>query len=160
ALRPDTWTSADAAGLPILPGLVRWEEIQAGEIRHALRFTLELTWKGHLWPGRHDAPSGSATNPPMGMRVRLKANYDISKYSRTNQVILRALKKYGMFLADNGGDWFISGAPNPNFNDDDLHLLGQIVPHDAFEVVDTSHWMVDFDSGKAVPQAARTDTLA
>ncbi len=128
ALRPDGLSSADAAGLPILPGLVRWYEIQTGAINHALRFTLALTWRPHLWPARHDAVSGSTLNPPMGMRVRLKANFDISGYSATNQVILKALKKYGMFLADNGSDWFVSGAPNANFNDDDLHLLTQIVP--------------------------------
>ena len=149
ALRTDGWTSADAAGLPILPGLVRWDEIQAGAINHALRFTLSLTWKPHLWPARHDAPSGSALNPPMGMRVRLKSTFDISAYSQTNQIILKALKKHGMILADNGGDWFISGAPNPNFNDSDLHLLTQITPSTAFEVVDVSGLMVDPNSAQA-----------
>ena len=150
ALRPDGLSSADAAGLPILPGLVRWDEIQAGEIKHALRFALDLTWKPHLWPARHVALSGSSLNPPMGMRVRLKANFNISGYSATNQIILKALKKYGMFLADNGGDWYISGAPNANFDDNDLHLLTQITPHDAFEVVDTSAWIVDPNSGQVL----------
>jgi len=149
ALRPDSWTSADAAGLPILPGLVRWDELQTGEIKHALRFTLALTWRPHLWPARHDAVSGGTLTPPMGMRVRLKANFDISGYSATNQIILKALKKYGMFMADNGGDWYISGAPNPNFDDNDLHLLGQIIPTNAFEVVDISTWMVDPNSGQS-----------
>jgi hypothetical protein len=156
ALRPDGWTSADAAGLPIFPGLVRWDEIQTGAINHALRFTLALTWKPHMWPGRHDAISGSASNPPFGMRVRLKANFDISGYSATNQVILRALKKYGMILADNGGDWFISGAPNPNFNDSDLALLVQIVPNSAFEVVDTSTWLVDPNSAQTIVRNVQT----
>jgi len=153
ALRADDATSADAAGLPIFPGLVRWDEIERGEIRHALRFTLDLTWKQHLWPARHDAPVGGSNNPPMGMRVRLKSGFDISGYSATNQVILTALKRYGMMLADNGGDWFISGAPNPRFDDDDLHRLGQIVPGDAFEVVDTSAWIVDADSGRVAEAA-------
>jgi hypothetical protein len=149
ALRPDTWTSADAAGLPIFPLLIRWDEIQSGEIKHALRFTLSLTWKPHIWPARHDAVSGSANNPPMGMRVRLKANFDISSYSPTNQIILRALKKYGMFMADNGNDWDICGAPNSNFDDTDLHYLTQIIPTNAFEVVDTSAWMVDPNSAQS-----------
>jgi hypothetical protein len=156
ALRPDGWTSADAAGLPVLPGLVRWDEIQSGEIKHALRFTLSLTWQPHLWPARHDAPSGSTLNPPMGMRVRMKANFDISGYSTTNQIILKALKKYGMFMADNGGDWYISGAPNPNFNDTDLHLLEQIVPNTAFEVVDTSAWIVNPNSAQVPANIATT----
>ena len=148
-LRPDVWTSADAAGLPIVPGLVTYDEVATGEIKHALRFTVVLTWKPHHWPARHDAASGSANNPPMGMRVRLKANFDISGYSVTNQVILRALKKYGMILADNGGDWFISGAPDARWDDGDLHLLTQITPSTAFEVVDISSWMVDPNSGQA-----------
>ena len=156
ALRPDGFTSADAAGLPIFPGLVRWDEIERGEIRHALRFTLDLTWKPHLWPARHDAPSGGPKNPPMGMRVRLKAGFDISRYSKTNQIILKALKKYGMILADNGGDWFISGAPNSRFDDGDLHQLARIVPAEAFEVVDTSGWLVEKDSGRANP-SGKTD---
>lgn len=148
ALRPDTWTSSDAAGLPILPGLIRWDEIQAGEIKHAIRFTLDLTWKPHLWPARHDAVSGSPLNPPFGMRVRLKSNFDISKYSATNQIILKAMKKYGMILADNGGDWFIGGAPNPNFDSNDLSLLVQITPNTAFEVVDTSSWIINPNSAQ------------
>ena len=149
ALRPDGWTSADAAGLPIFPLLVRWDELQTGTINHALRFVLPATWRPHLWPARHDAPTGGTNNPPMGMRVRLKASFDISGYSATNQVILKALKKYGMFMADNGGGWGINGAPNPNFNDIDLQLLRQITPSAAFEVVDTSSWMIDPNSGQA-----------
>jgi len=149
ALRRDEFTSADAAGLPIFPGLVRWDEIERGEITHALRFTLDLTWKPHLWPARHSAPSGGPKNPPMGMRVRLKGDFDIAGYSKTNQIILRALKKYGMMLADNGGDWFISGAPNANFSDRDLRQLKRIVPAEAFEVVDVSLWQVAPDSARA-----------
>jgi hypothetical protein len=157
ALRPDGWTSTDAAGLPIAPGLVRYDEVlvavaSGGTVPHAFRFTLDLTWKPRLWPARHDAPSGGPLNPPMGMRVRLKADYDISGYSPVNQAILRTLKKYGMILADNGGDWFITGVPDARWNDDDLHLLGQIIPHHAFEVVDVSGWMVSPDSGQARPR--------
>lgn len=148
-LRPDGFTSADAGGLPIFPGLIRWDEIQAGVIKHALRFTLSLTYKPHLWPARHDAVSGSALNPPMGMRVRMKASFPITTYSPTNQIILNALKKYGMFLTDNGGDWFISGAPNAGFDDSDLHLLTQIIPSAAFEVVNMSSRMISANSGQA-----------
>ena len=135
------------------------DEIQAGEIKHALRFTLDVSWKPHLWPARHDAPSGGPKSPPMGTRVRLKSNFDISKFSATNQVVLKALKKYGMFLADNGGGWFVNGAPNPKFNDDDLHLLIQITPRTAFEVVDTSTWMVDPNSAQAMSKPYRTATV-
>src|SRR4029077_10550416 len=155
ALRPDGWTSTDAAGLPIFPLLIRKDEIMTGVINHALRFTLSLTYKPHLWPARHDAVSGSALNPPFGMRVRMKSGFDITPYSPTNQIILKTLKKYGMFLADNGGDWFISGAPDLTFDDSDLHLLTQIIPNTAFEVVDTSSWMVNIDSAQSnsVPPA-------
>ena len=155
ALRRDGWTSADAAGLPVAPGLVRYDEVlvavaSGGVVPHAFRFTLDLTWKPHLWPARHDAPSGGPLNPPMGMRVRLKAAYDISGYSPMNQAILRTLKTYGMILADNGGDWFLNGVPDSRWNPDDLALLRQIVPDDAFEVVDVSGYIVSPDSGQAV----------
>jgi hypothetical protein len=121
ALRPDTWTSSDAAGLPVLPGLVRYEEVLSGVIQHALRFTAVRTRKAHIWPARHDASSITDPNvPPMGQRFRLKASFDVSSYSPQVQVILNALKTYGMFLADNGSNWYISGAPDPQWNDDIL----------------------------------------
>lgn len=135
ALRPLYWTSADAAGLPIFPGLVRYDEVQRGEIAHALRFTAERTRRAFVYPARHYASSDtSASLPPMGMRVRLKANVNISGYSASNQVILRALKKYGMLLADNGSNWFVSGAPDSRWNDDDLSELKNLHGRD-FEVV-------------------------
>jgi hypothetical protein len=134
-LRPRGWTSADAAGLPIFPGLVRRDEVQAGEIRHALRFTVQRTQRAFVHPATHqagDAPDPSL--PPLGMRVRLKADYDISRFHGAPRVILTALKRYGMLLADNGSDWFISGESNPRWNDDELAALKQ-VPASAFEVV-------------------------
>jgi hypothetical protein len=138
ALRPAGWTSADAAGLPILPGLVRYEEVAAGEIRHAIRFTAPATCDGYLYPARHEAGSGScASLPPMGLRVRLKASVDISGYGTQARVILTALKRYGMILADNGSAWYITGAPDRGWNDDVLHALHGIKGTD-FEVVDTT----------------------
>jgi hypothetical protein len=149
ALRPATWTSADAAGLPIFPGLVRWDEVASGEIRHALRFTVPQTQRAYVWPARHYASSlTGAQYPPMGVRFRLKASFDISSFSATNQVILRALKKYGMMIADNGSAWYLSGAPDPNWNNDDLHVLTTITGS-AFEAVDVSTLMVDPNSGQA-----------
>jgi hypothetical protein len=148
ALRPAGWTSADAAGLPILPGLVRYDEVASGAIHHALRFTVSRTQSAYVWPARHEASSSSdPTLPPMGLRVRLKASVDLSGFSATNQVILVALQRYGMFVADNGSSWFVSGAPDPRWDDDDLHQLGQITGAD-FEVVDESGLMVDPDSGR------------
>jgi hypothetical protein len=137
-LRPNGWTSADAAGLPILPGLVRWDEVHDGAIRHALRFTAPTTRAGHIYPARHDAgDSASVALPPMGLRVRLKASVDISRYPKHARVILRALQLYGMILADNGSPWYVTGAPDPHWDDDALHTLHQIHGSD-FEVVDTS----------------------
>jgi hypothetical protein len=136
-LRPNGWTSADAAGLPILPGLVRYDEVAAGAIRHALRFTAEKTSKSHIYPARHDAGESDPSLPPMGLRVRLRASVDISGYGKQARVVLRALKAYGMILADNGSPWFISGASDRRYNDDDLHGLGKLKGSD-FEVVDTS----------------------
>ncbi|HSG80843.1 MAG TPA: hypothetical protein VLC48_01230 [Gemmatimonadota bacterium] len=135
-LRPAGWTSADAAGLPIFPGLVRYDEVvQQGEIRHALRFTVERTRRAYVHPARHWASSDTSSDlPPMGMRVRLKADYDISGFPPSARVILQALKTYGMMVADNGGDWFISGAPDPRWDDDELNAL-KTVPGSAFEVV-------------------------
>lgn len=136
ALRPDGWTSADAAGLPILPGLVRYDEVVGwGEIRHALRFTVARTRRAYVFPARHFASQSSDPSlPPMGMRVRLKADYDISGFPPEAQVILKALRRYGMFLADNGGNWFLSGAPDPRWNDEALATLKRVHGRD-FEVV-------------------------
>lgn len=146
-LRPDTWTSADAAGFPILPGLVRYEEIEAGVIPHALRFTTATTQEAYVWPARHQAGSTTDTNvPPMGQRFRLRADFDISGFSPVNQIILQALKTYGMFLADNGSDWFLSGVPDDRWDNDDLHALKDGVRGSDFEAVDISSLMADPDS--------------
>ena len=153
ALRDDGKTSADAAGLPILPGLVRYDEVEAGEIRHALRFTVPKTRNAHIWPARHDAShNGGANFPPMGLRLRLKADFDVSSYSKGDQVILRALQRYGMILADNGSAWFISGVPDRRWDDDDLHHLGNVKGSD-FEVVDETGLQMLSDSGRVDPRA-------
>jgi hypothetical protein len=137
ALRPWYWTSADAAGLPILPGLVRYDEVAAGSINHALRFTVALTQRAFVLPATHYASSSSdPARPPMGLRFRLKASFDLSKFHGESLVILRALKRYGMIVADNGSNWFISGATDARWNDNDLNQL-KTVPGSAFEVVDT-----------------------
>ncbi|GAB4524522.1 MAG: hypothetical protein Fur0018_08170 [Anaerolineales bacterium] len=151
ALRPDGWTSADAAGLPILPGLVRYDEVAAGEIRHAIRFTAPQTRAAHLWPARHDASSRTgAQYPPMGQRFRLRADFDMRGFSPEVQVILKAMQTYGIILADNGSAWYISGAPDGRWNNDVLHELSQVQGAD-FEAVDISSLMLDPDSGRARP---------
>ena len=156
ALRPSGWTSTDAAGLPVFPGLVRYDEIAAGEIRHAIRFTVPQTQRAFVWPARHYASSLTGTQyPPMGARFRLRAGFDISGFSAANQVILRALKKYGMILADNGSAWYLSGAPDSRWNNDDLHNLGLLHGSD-FEAVDVSGLMIDPNSG----QAAQSTTVS
>ena len=136
ALRPDFWTSADAAGLPIFPGLVRYDEVvEKGVINHALRFTVQNTRNSFIHPATHAASNSNNVNyPPMGMRVRLKAGFDISGYSPHIQVILKALKKYGMFVADNGSNWYISGAPDSRWDDDELGELKSIQGNN-FEVL-------------------------
>jgi hypothetical protein len=150
ALRPEDWTSADAAGLPILAGLVRYDEVALGVIAHALRFTVENTRDEYIWPARHQASDDNDPKlPPMGQRFRLKATYDISTYPPDVQVILQALKTYGMILADNGSNWYISGAPDERWDNDSLHVLQQ-VPGSAFETVDLSGLMVNPDSGQAI----------
>jgi hypothetical protein len=135
-LRPAGWTSADAAGLPIFPGLVRYDEVmEAKAINHALRFTVVRTRQAYISPARHFASRRTDPNlPPMGMRVRLKADYDISGFPAEAKVILTALKRYGMIVADNGGDWYLSGAPDPRWKDEALHTLKQVRGRD-FEVV-------------------------
>jgi hypothetical protein len=138
AVRPAGWTSADAAGLPIFPGLARYDEVARGTIDHALRFTAARTRRAYVYPARHYASSSDDPSlPPMGARVRLKASVDISGYPRQARIVLQALKTYGMILADNGSNWYISGAPDPHWSNDALHSLGGIKGSD-FEVVDTS----------------------
>ena len=147
-LRPSGWTSADAAGLPILPGLVRFDEVASGEITHALRFTAPQTQRSFVWPARHFASSLTGTQyPPMGLRMRLKASFDVSGFSAPVQVILRALKKYGMILADNGSAWFVSGVPDERWNDD--MLVGELarVKGSDFEAVDATALRLAPDSG-------------
>ena len=138
ALRPAGWTSADAAGLPVFPGLVRYEEVVgAGVIKHALRFTVARSQRGYVHPARHFASSSTDRNrPPMGLRLRLKASVDLSAFPAEAQVVLQALKTYGMIVADNGSDWFLSGAPDPRWDDSKLRTLKQIKGSD-FEVVNT-----------------------
>jgi hypothetical protein len=136
ALRPAGWTSADAAGLPILPGLARYDEVAGGSIDHALRFTVQRSRAAYVYPARHYASSLTDPSlPPMGLRVRLKASFDISGFPPQARVVLAALKRYGMMVADNGSNWYISGAPDPGWSNDDLHTLGQVKGSD-FEVVD------------------------
>jgi hypothetical protein len=138
ALRPAGWTSADAAGLPILPGLVRYDEVAAGVIRHALRFTTNRTRQAYIYPARHQAGESASTSlPPMGLRVRLKAGYSTSGLSPHARVIATALKRYGMILADNGSPWYVSGMSDARFDDDVLHELDDITGRDL-EVVDTT----------------------
>jgi hypothetical protein len=137
-MRPAGWTSADAAGLPIFPGLARYDEVRRGVIDHALRFTAPRTRRAYLWPARHyasDSPDPSL--PPMGLRVRLKASFDVRPFPRQARIVLIALKRYGMILADNGSSWYVSGAPNPGWSNDQLHTLGRVKGSD-FEVVDAS----------------------
>ncbi|MBI4732420.1 MAG: hypothetical protein HY781_09935 [Chloroflexi bacterium] len=148
ALRPAGWTSADAAGLPILPGLARYDEIAAGEINHALRFTASNT-NGYIWPARHlTSDDNSPEIPPMGARFRLKSDFDISPFPPELQVLLRAMQVYGIVLADNGADWYVSGAPDERWDNEMLHLLDVVTGND-FEAVDTSVLMVNPDSGQA-----------
>ena len=139
ALRPAGWTSADAAGLPILPGLARWDgDASTGAIRHALRFTVERTRRAFVYPARHYASDSTDPSlPPMGLRVRLKASVDISKLPQQARIVAQAMKSYGMILADNGSNWYVSGAPSPKWSNDQLHALGGLTGSD-FEVVDTS----------------------
>jgi hypothetical protein len=137
-LRPAGWTSADAAGLPIFPGLARWDEVARGVIDHALRFTAPQTRRAYVYPARHYASSSSDPSlPPMGLRVRLKSSVNIASFPRQARVVLRALQRYGMILADNGSPWYVSGAPNPHWSNDQLHTLGRLTGAD-FEVVDTA----------------------
>ncbi len=143
--RPATWTSADAAGLPIFPGLVRYDEVAAGEVKHAIRFTMHCTQDGYVTPASHQAVPGQcpkgitqanlrAQYPPMGLRMRLKGLYDISAMSAQAKVVATAMKKYGLILADNGSDYYFQGDPNPGWDDNQLNDL-KTIPGDAFEVI-------------------------
>ncbi|HEV3234739.1 MAG TPA: hypothetical protein VG329_09355 [Candidatus Dormibacteraeota bacterium] len=148
-LRPATWTSADAAGLPILPGLLRPEEVRAGVVNHAIRFTAQSTDRSFIWPARHQA--GSATNaalPPMGARFRLKAGYDISHFHGPAQAVLNAMKRYGLILADNGSNWYFQGAADNSWDSTMISEL-KTVPAGAFDAVDESSLMIDPNSGQA-----------
>jgi hypothetical protein len=134
-LRPSGWTSADAAGLPILPGLARWDDVRRGSIDHALRFTVSRTRDAFVFPARHAASSlTDADLPPMGLRLRLRASFDVSSYPRQARIVLVALQRYGMLVADNGSDWYVTGAPSPHWDDDALHTLSRVHGSD-FEVV-------------------------
>ena len=137
-VRPEGWTSADAAGLPILPGLARYEEVRRGRIDHALRFTVGESRRAFVYPARHFASDDDDPNlPAMGQRLRLKASFDVSRYPKQSRIVLRALQEYGMIVADNGSDWYLSGAPSSGWDNDDLHSLGGVKGRD-FEVVDES----------------------
>ncbi|MFN2594648.1 MAG: hypothetical protein ABR579_07145 [Actinomycetota bacterium] len=137
-LRPKGWTSADAAGLPILPGLARWDEVKKGAINHALRFTVSSSRRKYIYPARHFASDLTNHNlPAMGQRLRLKKSFDISGFPRQARIVLKALKQYGMIVADNGSDWYISGAPNKHWNNNQLHTLGRVEGRN-FVVVNTS----------------------
>jgi hypothetical protein len=139
ALRPRGWTSADAAGLPILPGLARYDEVAAGSIDHALRFTVRRSRRAYIYPARHFAsPYTSKSLPPMGLRLRLRRDFFVASFPPQAQVVLRALKRYGMIVADNGSSWYVSGAPDPGWDNDALHALGRVKGSD-FRAVDTSH---------------------
>jgi hypothetical protein len=156
ALRPEGWTSADAAGLPILSGLVRYDEVAAGQINHALRFTANNT-NSYIWPARHltsGSPGVLTSTPPMGARFRLRASYNISGFPSELQIILKAMKTYGLILADNGSDWYVSGAPDERWDNNMLHLLDVLKGND-FEAVDTSSLMVDPNSGQASASPVR-----
>jgi hypothetical protein len=149
ALRPAGWTSADAAGLPILPGLLRDDEVASGSITHAIRMTAASTDTSYIWPARHEAGTSSNPNlPPMGARFRLKASYDISGYSPQAQVVLRAMQQYGLILADNGSNWYFGGTADPAWPSALVNELKE-VPASAFEAVDESSLMVNANSGQA-----------
>ena len=151
ALRPAGWTSSDAAGLPVLPGLVRYDEVASGEIRHAIRFTARLTRRAWVWPARHFASSSAdPARPAMGQRFRLRASFDTSSFPREVQIILTALRRYGLILADNGSDWYLSGEPDDRWDNDLLHALSAVEGRD-FEAVDATVLQLDPDSGEAAP---------
>jgi len=148
-LRPKGWTSADAAGLPILPGLLRWEEVKAGRVDHAIRFTTDVTQRSFVWPARHQAGSTADTAfPPMGARFRLKSGYSTAGYSASAKAVLTAMKRYGLVLADNGSPWYFQGDADPAWPED---LIGELkrIPASAFEAVDTRSLQVSPGSAAA-----------
>jgi hypothetical protein len=147
ALRPNGYTSADAAGLPILPGLLRYDEVAAGKVDHAVRFTVSSSAASHLWPARHDAGSNNANLPPMGARFRLKANYSTAGLRPDTIAVLTAFKKYGLIVADNGSNWYFTGARDSRWSDDMLDQLKQ-VPASAFEAIDESSLQASANSGQ------------
>ena len=161
ALRPAGWTSADAAGLPILPGLLRRDEVAAGHVDHAIRVTASRTDRSFLWPARHQAGAARDPNlPPMGARFRLRGDFDLSPFREDTRVVLQAMRRHGLILADNGSDWYFTGASEPGW---DTALLDELkrIPAGAFEAVDASALMVDPDSGQvAAPAPATTATTA
>jgi hypothetical protein len=160
ALRPATWTSADAAGLPILPGLLRLDEVQSGHVDHAIRFTVQRTDKSFIWPARHQAGSASDPNlPPMGARFRLRADFNMAGYRPDTQVVLRAMQHYGLILADNGSNWYFQGEAVNNWDDGFISDLKR-VPASAFEAVDESSLMVDPNSGQYRGAPAPAPTTA
>jgi len=147
-LRPDGWTSADAAGLPILPGLLRWNEVRAGYVDHAIRFTTDLTARAHLWPARHDAGSGGiASYPPMGARFRLKASWSAAGLGPQARVVVKAMKTYGLVLADNGSPWYFQGERNAQWPESLIEDLKKI-PASAFVAVDTSGLRINAGSAQ------------
>jgi hypothetical protein len=149
ALRPAGWTSADAAGLAILPGLLRYAEVASGSVDHAIRFTTNITNRAYIWPARHQAGSvSSSAYPPMGARFRLKASFRISGYRSDTQVVLRAMKSYGLVLADNGSPWYFQGTQDDRWPSGLLDQL-KTIPASAFEAVDTSLLKVSSNSGQA-----------
>lgn len=155
ALRPNGWTSADAAGLPIFPGLIRYEEVESGHIDHALRLTADHTRNTFIWPARHFASWRTGTEfPPMGQRFRLKADFDISQFSPRVQVVLQAAKMYGLILADNGTSWHLSGVGDLRWNDDEMHALTRVTG-DHFEAVNETSLMIDPNSGQARQPVAK-----
>lgn len=145
---PDGWTSADAAGLPIFAGLVRWDEVKSGRIDHALRFTASCTTDAYVWPARHEAGVADSDCPPMGARFRLRSDVDLSGFSPKARVILRAMKRFGMMVADNGSDWYFQGTRGRHWRN---RLLDQLksVPADVFEAVDVSACMLSPSSGRS-----------
>ena len=148
ALRPAGWTSADAAGLAILPGLVRYDEVASGHIDHAIRFTAPQTQKAYIWPARHQASSSTDVNrPPMGAWFRLRADFDTSGLAHDARVIADAMKTYGLILADNGSSWYVSGAPDERWDNDVLHQLDRITGSDM-TAVDSALLMADANSAR------------
>jgi hypothetical protein len=158
ALRPSTWTSADAAGLPILPGLVRYDEVASGEIDHAIRITLRRTDRRFVWPARHQAGSNDPTAAPMGAWLRLKSTVDPARFGPQARVVVRALQEHGAIVADNGSSWYVSGAPDDRWDNNDLHGLGALHGSD-FEFVDASSLVTDPDSGRIGTSPARSDVV-